>query len=228
MADEFGIVEVKTSIQAADWMRSRDILVERAKGICEVTTEAEFEAAGAIQSEGAKLIKRLENARKEVTGPIDDLKKKVMAKEKELRADIEREVNRVKSLTCAYATEQARKAEEERRMIEVAERRVAEMQVAAEAAKADDPFGFNAPSAPAATPLIPSATVKLAHSAATRVVEKWGFSVYDADAVPREFLSVDDTKISAFLAAKKAEGYKADQVAIPGVKVSASMQVYGR
>ena len=228
MTDDFGIVEVKTSIQADNWTNARDLLIERAHEVCAVTNEHEFEIAGAIQAEGTKLIKKLENARKEVTGPIDDIKKQIIAKEKELRAGIESEVNRIKALTSAYATEQARKAEEERRMIEAAERKAAEMAVAAETAKAEDPFGFNAPAAPTATPLIPTATVKAAHSSSNRVVEKWDFSVYDANAVPRDFLSVDEAKVRAFLAAKKAEGYRHDQIVIPGVKISATMQVYSR
>ena len=225
---ELGIVEVRTSIQAADWTNSRDLLIERAREVRQVTNAAEFELAGAIQSEGAKLIRKLENARKEVTAPIDDLKKQIMAKEKELRADIEAEVSRIKSLNSAYATEQARKAEEERRRIEEAERRAAEAQVAAEAAAQADPFGFNAPTAPAATPLIPTPTVKTAHSSSNRVVEKWDFFICDVNLVPRQFLVVDESRIRAFLAAKKAEGYRADEIAVPGIRISASMQVYSR
>lgn len=230
-SSELGIVEVKTSIQAADWTNSRDRLIERAREVRQVTNAAEFELAGAIQSEGAKLIRKLENARKEVTAPIDDLKKQIMAKEKELRADIEAEVSRIKSLNSAYATEQARKAEEERRRIEEAERRAAEAQVAAEAAAQADPFGFNAPSKTtslAPTPLIPTPTVKTAHSSSNRVVEKWDFFICDVNLVPRQFLVADESRIRAFLAAKKAEGYRADEIAIPGIRISASMQVYSR
>ena len=222
------IVEVKTSLSAAEWIADRDALVEQAKQIVQVTNEAEFETAGAIQSKGTKLIKKLENTRKEVTAPLDEIKKQIMAQEKTLRSGIEAEVARIKTLTNAYATEQARKAEEERRRIEEAERKAAEAQVAAEAAAAADPFGFNAPVAPVATPYIPQATVKKAHSANNRVVEKWDFTVIDTNAVPREFLSVDETKIRTFLAAKKAEGYKADQLVVPGLKISASMQVCSR
>lgn len=225
---ENGIVEVKTSIQAAEWTAARDSLIAQAKNVTQVTSEKEFEVAGAIQAQGTKLIKKLENARKEVTGPIDDLKKAVMAKEKELRKDIEAEVSRIRGLTNAYATEQARKAEEERRRIEEAERKAAEAQVAAEAAKQADPFGFNAPANPVATPYIPPATVKKAHSATNRVVEKWDFEVVDANAVPRQFLSLDESKVRTFLVAQKSAGYKADQIAIPGLKISATMQVYSR
>lgn len=229
MTNETGIVEVKTSIEAAEWVSARDNLISQATAVTQVTNEDEFEKAGAIQTQGTKLIKKLEAARKDVTAPIDDLKKSIMAKEKELRKNIEAEVNRIRTLTNAYATEQARKAEEERRRIEDAERKFAEMQVAAEAAKAADPFGFNeAPAAPAAMPYIPQPTVQKAHSSSNRVVEKWDFVVVDAALVPRELLSVDESKVRAFLNAKKLAGYKADQITISGIRISASMQVYSR
>lgn len=221
------IVQINTSIEAAEWTSARDALLTEAKTIAQVTNESEFEEAGAIQSRGTKLIKKLENARKEVTSPIDDLKKAIMAKEKELRRDIEAEVNRIKALNSAYATEQARKAEEERRRIEEAEREAAEAQVAAEAAAQNDPFGFNAP-VNTATPFIPTATVQMAHSSSNRVVEHWDFTVIDTSAIPREFLSVDESKIRAFLNLKKSEGYKADQIAVPGLKISATMRVHSR
>lgn len=222
------IVQIDTDIQAVDWTHSRDALLVEAKAITQVTNEREFETAGEVQTRGTKIIKKLEAARKEVTSPIDDLKRQIMAKEKELRRDIEAEVARIRELTSAYATEQARKMAEEQARIDEATRKAAEAQVAAEAAQSADPFGFNAPAQPIAMPVIPVATVKGAHSAANRVVEKWDFQILDANAVPREFLSVDETKIRTFLSAKKAEGYKAEQIAVPGIKVSATMQVYSR
>ena len=230
MANETEIVEtkVKTSIQASDWIATRDSLIAKAKEIVQVTNEQEFEAAGAIQSQGTKLVNKLERIRKDVTAPLDEIKKDIMAQEKALRKDIEAEVVRIKNLTTAYATEQARKAEEERRRIEEAERKAAEAQVAAEAAAAADPFGFNAPAAPVAQPLIPQATVKKAHSSSNRVVEKWDFTILDEGAIPRQFLSVDESKIRAFLNAKKAEGYKVDQIQVAGLKFSSTMQVYSR
>ena len=225
MANETEIVEtkVKTSIQASDWIATRDSLIAKAKEIVQVTNEQEFEAAGAIQSQGTKLVNKLERIRKDVTAPLDEIKKDIMAQEKALRKDIEAEVVRIKQLTTAYATEQARKAEEERRRIEEAERKAAEAQLAAEEAAAADPFGFNAPAAPVAQPLIPQA-----HSSSNRVVEKWDFTILDEGAIPRQFLSVDETKIRAFLNAKKAEGYKVDQIQVAGLKFSSTMQVYSR
>lgn len=216
------VVEVHTSLEAAEWTAARDSLVAQAKAVTEVTSNAEFDAACAIQTKGTKLVKKLEQARKAVTAPLDDIKKKIMAKEKDLRRDIETELVRIETLANAYATEQARKAEAERAAIEEAERKAAEAAVHAE--ESDD-FGFDAP---VAKPYIPEPTVEKAHSSNGYVVEKWEFEVVDPHVVPREFMSVDDGKIRAFLALKKADGYKASQIEIAGIKISAVMQVRSR
>lgn len=118
------VVQLNTSIEAAQWVADRDKLLAESQGVTQVTNDAELEKAGSIEARGKKLIKKLETARKEVTSPIDELKKKIMAREKELRANIETEVTRINKMTTAYATEQARKAEEERRRIEQMERGV--------------------------------------------------------------------------------------------------------
>ena len=65
-------------------------------------------------------------------------------------------------------------------------------------------------------------------ASANRMVERWDFAVTDAHAVPRELCSPDERKIRAFLAAKKAEGYKADQIVIDGIRISATVQVQSR
>lgn len=229
-AAETGLVQVRTTIEAADWVARRDALVAAAKAVVSVDDNAAFERTGELLAKGGKLVRELEAERKRVTAPLDEIKKSVMAREKALRRDLESEVGRLKTLASGYATEQARLAEEERRRIEEAERRAAEAQVAADAARASDPFGFNAPATPPAAPapLVPAPTVQRAHSAANRVVERWTFEVTDASAVPRELLSVDDAKVRAFLNAKKAEGYRADQLVVPGLRISATMQVCGR
>lgn len=225
------IVEINTSIEAAEWTAERDALIAEAQTVLQVASDAEFETAGVVQAKGLKLIKKLEAARKAVTSPIDDLKKSIMAKEKELRKDIDAEVNRIKSLTTAYATEQARKAAEEQRRIAEAERAAAEAAAAAEAERAAaDPLGVFSASAEPPAPVVPTPipTTHIPKSSATRVVERWDFEVVDPTRVPRQFLSVDETKIRTFLAAKKAEGYAADQIVIEGIKISSAMQVYSR
>ena len=223
------VVQLNTSIEAAQWVADRDKLLAESKGVTQVTNDAELEKAGAIEARGKKLIKKLETARKEVTSPIDELKKKIMAREKDLRANIETEVTRINKMTTAYATEQARKAEEERQRIEAAERARAEAELAAQEAAANDPFGFNAaPAAPAAPAPVPVPTVQKPHTTSNRFVEVWNFQIIDEKAIPRELLSPDEKKIRALMNLKKSEGYKADQLCVAGIKFTATTQVYSR
>ena len=209
---------------AAAWIAKRDAVMNTAAEVTSVTSDQELQFAGEVQTEISKLVKKLETERKAVTAPIDDMKRAIMAKEKELATPLKAELERIKSLTSAYATECARRIEEERRRREAEERRAAEAAVAAEEA---DPFGFNAP-APAAPAAAPMPMPTMPKSAANRMVERWDFEVVDANAVPRELCSPDERKIRAVLAAKKAEGYKADQIVIAGVRISATVQVQSR
>lgn len=209
---------------AAAWIAKRDAVMNTAAEVTAVASDQELQFAGEVQTEISKLVKKLETERKAVTAPIDDMKRAIMAKEKELATPLKAELERIKALTSAYATECARRIEEERRRREAEERRAAEAAVAAEEA---DPFGFNAP-APAAPAAAPMQMPTMPKSAANRMVERWDFEVVDANAVPRELCSPDERKIRAVLAAKKAEGYKADQIVIAGVRISATVQVQSR
>lgn len=209
------------------WLAERDALVARADAITAVTCDSELEDAGAVQTAISKAVKKLEAERKAVTAPLDEAKKQVMAQEKKLAAPLNERLAVLKSLTSAYATECARRIEEERRRREEEERRAAEAAVAAEDA---DPFGFNAspdgqsfPAQPSPVP-IPA----MPRTSSNRMVERWDFAITDANAVPRELCSPDEKKIRALLAVKKSEGYKADQILINGIKISATVQVQSR
>ena len=206
------------------WLAERDLLVARATAVAAVASDSELETAGEIQTAISKAVKKLEAERKSIIAPLDDAKKQIMAQEKKLAAPLNTELARLKALTSAYATECARRIEEERRRREEDERRAAEAAVAAEDA---DPFGFNAPApaVPSAAPMPPPVMPK---TSANRMVERWEFAIIDANAVPRELCSPDEKKIRTFLAAKKAEGYKADQIVIDGIRISATVQVQSR
>jgi hypothetical protein len=210
---------------SAAWLAERGDLLARAANVAVVNDDYSLEVAGEVQTAISKAVKKLEAERKSVTAPLDDAKNQIMAQEKKLAAPLKAELARLKALTSAYATECARRIEEERRRREEEERRAAEAAVAAEDA---DPFGFNSAApepVPAAQPMpIPS----MPKTSANRMVERWDFAVTDANAVPRELCSPDEKKIRALLAAKKAEGYKADQIAIDGIRISATVQVQSR
>jgi hypothetical protein len=204
------------------WLAECGDLLARAATVTTVNNDYSLEVAGEVQTAISKAVKRLESERKSITAPLDDAKKQIMAQEKKLAAPLNTELARLKALTSAYATECARRIEEERRRRELEERRAAEAAVAIE----DNPFAPVAPTpVPAAAPMPPTVMPK---TSANRMVERWDFAVVDANAVPRELCSPDEKKIRAFLAARKAEGYKADQLSVKGLEISATVQVQSR
>ena len=214
----------------AAWLAKRDALVASAAAVAAVRNDADFAAAGELQAAISKAVKSLEAERKRVTFPLDETKKAIMAEEKRLAAPLVKELERIKALNSAYATECARRREEEMRRCEDAERAAAEAALAAEEAAANDPYGFNAPPPSVPTPPTPDFALvpDMPRSAHNRVVEKWDFQITDETLVPRELCSPDERKIRAQLANLKAEGYKADQIDIKGLKISATMQVQSR
>ena len=226
----------KGDIAAKDWLDRRDALLEAGKAITQVTDDAELEVAGKFETDAKRHIKALSAIRMNLTRPLDEAKKEICAKEKELVRLLEEAQKRVNAMTTAYANEIRRRQEEERRAAEAAERAAAEAALAAEeaqeqAAKANALFGLDVAAMPAQAPIVPVPVARVTagpHTSSNRFVERWEFAVTDANAVPRELCSPDPAKIRAFMQAKKAEGYRADQIAVAGLRFSASMQVYGR
>lgn len=208
----------------AVWNHAKDMCLESARNIIAVNSDSELEEAGELQTTISKMLKKLETERKAVTSPLDEAKKQIMAEEKRLAKPLQDELARIKALTSAYATECARRIEEERKAAELAERRAAE---AALAAEEEDPFGFNAPAPNLLTPT-PMPVSTMPRTSSNRMVERWDFEILDANAVPKELCSPDPAKIRACLASRKAEGYKADQILIDGIKIFSTMQVYSR
>ena len=224
-------------IEAADWMAKRAELIERGKTITSVNSEEELEVAGKFETDCKKLVKKLADIRKGITGPLDDAKKEIIAKEKALAAPLVGAQTRVNGLTTAYANMLAQKAEEERLAREAAEREAAERALAEEdaaraQAEANAAFGLPdggtpTPPPPPVVPL-PTVTTTGPHTSSNRFVEKWDYAITDQNAVPRELCSPDPAKIRAFMAAKKAEGYKASQITVAGLKITSSVQVYAK
>ena len=235
---ENGIITVNPAdIEAADWMAKRAELLKRAESIVSVNSDAELEVAGKFETDCKKLVSKLETIRKGITAPLDEAKKLLMAKQRELADPLVKAQTNVNKLTTAYANMLAKKAEEERLAREAAEREAAERELAEQdaaraQAEANAMFGISAP-APAPAPVpppapLPAITTTGPRTSSNRFVEKWAFTITDQNAVPRELCSPDEAKIRAFMAAKKAEGYKASQISVAGIKFTSSMQVYAK
>lgn len=244
MEENNQIISINTAdIEAKEWVATRDTLVTSAKFVTKVTNNEELEQAGKVEADIKKHVKALATIRLNITRPLDEAKKSVCAKEKELVKVLESEQARVNILTTAYANELVRRAEQERLAVEAAERAAAEAAVAVEeaaaeaarqAAQANAAFGLDAAApAPAPAPVatvipVPVVTTTGPHTESNRFVEKWDFEITDQNAVPRELCSPDPAKIRALMAAKKAEGYKAAQIVVSGVKITSTVQVYSR
>lgn len=235
----------------AAWIAKRDGILERASKISAVTSDADLEMSGWVQSQMSALTKEIEKARMEVTRPLDDVKKSIMAQEKEMCARLTTEFDRVKRLNVAYATKKQQEAEAEQRRIDAINRANAEREAAEQAkreqeareeaarkqAAAQTLFGAGAVvdavqpepvpvSAPPAAKIVPQATAP--RTASNSFVTVFKFEVIDASAVPRELCTVDDAKIRAAIQYHKTMGRRADEIVIAGVRVYAETNVSAR
>lgn len=238
------LVQLNTSLEAVQWQQKRADVLERGKLIESVADNDQLDTVTRIAKEAKTLVKTLANKRLELTRPLDAAKKSLMDFEKSETKSLNALIEKLDGMAAAYAREQARKAEEERMRIEAAERARAEAELAArqkaeeeaaKAAAANSAFGLGGapvappPPAPAPAPtLTPVPTVQKARSSSASFTEVWKYEIIDPNAVPRELCSPDDAKIRACLAARKAEGYKTDQVLITGLRIYADVQVRAR
>jgi hypothetical protein len=148
-----------------------------------------------------------------------------MEQEKEMRAGLECEHQRLKRLNDAYATRKAIEAEAERKRLRLEEeqRRIAD---AERQAAAQDLFGEETVIEPTPAPVIaPEPIQDRAKLSNNRTVKRWSFQITDAQVIPREFLIVDDAKIRTYIT--YCEKMQKDPE-IPGVKFEARMSVEGR
>lgn len=208
MAGELTIRPETAIALPGEWMEQRENVVRAAGGITSVTRQIDLDNATEADAAIKSLLKELEKKRKAVTSKLDAAKKQIMAQEKDLAAPLTEQHERLERMINAYVAEQMRKRREQE---EAAQRAIAESAVKADA---DDPFGLGA--APAPVPFVATEAPK---SDSATFVERLAFEVVNESEVPRQFLSVDEKKIRAFLEYQKKLGFTADQIIIAGVRV---------
>ena len=241
--------------QSVAWIERRGALLTQAAAIAAVDSQATFDLAGGLLADAKRHLAALEKRRKELTAPLDAIKRGLMDQERELGNALLAEITRIKRLADSYATaqayaaEQARlkqereQAEAQRKAEEEAERQRAELQAKADAeaaakrAAAAAVFGDQAaaamvpPADTVETPVVavapPAPPPPLAPKAeGARLVTRWAFRVVDPNAVPREYCSVDETKIRAWMQYQVKLGNPAP--ALPGVEFSKSVSTESR
>lgn len=223
MSEEILVIEARGDAlsRAGKWVAERDSILEKAAIVTVVDSRERLEASGTVQTAIAKHIKALEKERKGVTEPLDAVKKQIMAQEKELAANLTRELNRLKAMNDAYATQLAAEAEAERRRLAEEERRAA-MEAAERAAKAKAIFGESVSvRAPEPAPQVATPPEKVA-LAGSRTVKRWEFEIVDSSMVPSKFLIVDDARVRAHIKNAEAMGENPN---IPGIRFTAKISV---
>ena len=225
------IITLNANLEVENWITDRESVLAEGEAITSISNDSDLDLMSAIVRRAKKLVKKLSDKRKEITSPADDFKKQVMAVEKKETEQLNKLIARGDELMSAYALEQARKAEEERRRIEAQQAAFAEAEVERQrrAELAASAFGvdhnISVPSAP-----MPDfrPTIAKAKASNASFTEVWTYEVVNPNLVPRELCSPDSAKISALLKSKKAEGFKVDEFVVPGLKISTTMQVRSR
>ncbi|MEM4626442.1 MAG: hypothetical protein QXF70_03400 [Candidatus Bilamarchaeaceae archaeon] len=184
----------------------------------------DVEKAGHYIKNLNKLAKALEEERKKITAPLDEQKKVVMSFFKNLVSPIESEISRLDAETRNWLKcqreEQARREAEERRLAEekaIAEAIAKEERLRAEAKeRGEDPATVQV-EVPIIAQDIPR-QVKLSDFTSSGVttmqVAKW--RIIDFNLVPREYLCLDEAKITAIRKAAGTKNYNPHQ--IPGIE----------
>ena len=209
--------------KADEWIARRDCLLSDAAIVNEVVSDDQLNAAGRVQAEISKHIKELDKERKAYTAPIDKVKKEIMACEKTMRADLEAEFSRLKKMNDAYATEVARKADEERRRREAEEHKAA-MEAVECQREAEEAFGPGV--AVEEVPVVePEPVKKTVKTEANRMVKRWSYELVDLNKVPRELLSLDSKKVNAYLNYCKSQDR---DPAADGIRFTSRMSVESR
>ena len=184
-------------------------------GSYRVATADEYAAAGddLKRVKGAK--DRLERLRKSMTQPIDAAKKAIMDFFRGPSDQLERAEAQIKQSMIAYSNEQDRlrrieqtKAEETAR--KERERLDAQARKAADAGKTEKAAALEQRAATVVAPVIERTPPKVV---GVQTREVWKFQVIDPNAVPREYTTVDESKIRKVVGALKGDAN------IPGVRV---------
>jgi len=187
----------------SEWIERRDKTLKSAEkftGMAEMDSQDEFEEAEVLLSKITKISNVAEKKRKEYTKPFTDFGKQIKSMCDLGRADLEEAKLHLKKLMSGFVIKVEREAQEE------LERKASLI--------ANSSFATTAPDVEA-----PSGEV---FRTMTNVRKSLKFEVVDKSKVPREFLTVDETKIRRYIAANK------EMSEIAGVRIYEDTDVQSR
>ncbi len=213
-------------VPASDWIAKRDSLIAKLQTFDKIVDDADYRAAGALDTEAKKAISELSKMRLNVTRQLDAVKKDIMNQEKELVNGLVAEQTRVNKLLTDYYAALCRKREEEERRIAEQQRREAE--AAAAAATPVNPFDFAATPETAAPVPVPATQVPRTDT--NRGSKTFNFRIVDATQVPREFCTPDERLVRAYVQQQKTltGGDESLVKQVPGILIFAEYKVSAR
>jgi len=181
----------------------------------QIVNAAGYQVAGVELQKVKGAQRRLDDLRRSITRPMDEAKRRVMEFFRGPEEKLARAENGIKRAMVAFQTEEDRKRREAQARADEAarkerERLAAQAQKAAATGKVEKAVELEQRSAAVVAPVIARETPKVV-GVQTRDV--WKFEVTDPAAVPREYLTVDESKIRKVVGALKGD------TVIAGVRV---------
>lgn len=180
-----------------------------------IATAADYTVAGVELQRVKAAQKRLEELRKSMTRPIDTAKKVIMDFFRAPEEKLTKAENGIKRSMLAYSQQQEElRREEQRKAEERAAKEQARLQAhAARAAERGEHTKAEAFQDRAATVVAPVIQREAPAVTGISTREVWRFEVVHPNAVPREYLVVDEKKLGQVVRALKGD------TNIPGVRV---------
>lgn len=179
-----------------------------------VSSDAQARAADAAVKPAKTLVKIVHDQRMAVSRKVDAAKKRLIAMENEICAELNEEIERVGGICGSYlrakAEEQARAAAEAE-----ARRAAAEASAAAEAALTGH--------AVAPVHVEDVKVGKPVDGISSRTV--WTFDIVDSASVPRAYCVPDPSLIRAYMTEAKKNGASIDALSIPGVAFRTEVRI---
>ncbi|MDD5599872.1 MAG: hypothetical protein PHV82_18155 [Victivallaceae bacterium] len=205
-----------------DWLKMRDEILLESKAVTAIAGQQDYTNAEFVLKKVTGHSNNLESKRLELARPFNDAASQIKALADKERAELESEKARLKKAMARWVEEQERKRREQEEAAARLAAAEAEKRHQAEeaAAVSDDPFGDAArvpEPAPAIKP-VTAAPFKMVSS--SRIV--YEFTVVNPNLVPREFCSVDESKIRAYVNLHK------DAAQIEGVEIKKVTKIQSR
>jgi hypothetical protein len=172
-----------------------------------VANAGDYQVAGIELQRVKGAQKRLDDLRKSMTKPLDAAKKAIMDFFRTPEDKLARAESGIKRAMIGYQSEQDRKRREEQARVDEAarkerERLAAQAQKAAASGKVERAEQLEQRASAVVAPVISREPPKVI---GVQTREVWKFEVTNPDLVPRQFLSVDDSKIRKVVGALKGD-----------------------